>query len=75
MFGIGTGENIELRERIDEIEIEQKLMLQGVTALVETLLYNKGGKFTEDKNRLAVSHLRNFLDKASDHKTLLVINN
>jgi len=75
MFSIGNGENIELRDRIDKIETEQNLMLQGVTALVETLLYNKGGKLTEEKNRLAVSHLRNFLDKASDHKKLLVINN
>lgn len=74
-FSIGTGENTELRDRIDKIETEQNLMLQGVTALVETLLYNKGGKLTEDKNRLAVSHLRNYLDKASDHKKLLVINN
>lgn len=75
MFDIGSGENIELKERIEKIETEQELMLDGVTALVETLLYNKGGKLTEDKNRLAVSHLRNYLDKTSNRKKLLAINN
>ena len=75
MFSVGTGENVELRERIDNIETEQNLMLQGVTNLVETLLYNKGGKLTEDKNRLAVSHLQKYLDNVSDHKKLLAITN
>lgn len=73
-FGNETSDEIgELKSKIDKIENEQYFMLQGVTALVETLLYNKGGRLTEEKNRLAVSHLRNFLDKAGNHKELFAI--
>jgi len=63
-------ENDELRKSLNELNYNQDVLKIGVTAIVETLLYNKGGKLTEDKNRLAITHLRNFLEKGRRQEEL-----
>lgn len=55
--------NDELKKLVENLQNEQKELKEGVVVLVETMLYNKGGNHTEDRNRLNVAHLTNFLDK------------
>lgn len=65
-----TGEVKELKEVVEgmkkKLELQeqnQDLVISGVGTIVETLFYNKGGKKTEEQNRVAVQQLRGFLEK------------
>lgn len=62
-FSIETNDDIkELKERVNMIEKNQNLMMNGIASVVETLLYNKGGNRTEWQNRQSISHLQYFLN-------------
>jgi phage anti-repressor protein len=52
--------------RAKQLVQEQRecLLVQGVTSVVETLLFNKGGSKTEEQNRIAISHLSGYLENA-----------
>jgi phage anti-repressor protein len=52
----------ELKTQLDEMKQNQALMLEGVTTVVETLYFNKGGHRTEDQNRQSIIDLRKFLE-------------
>lgn len=65
-----SGEIIELKQLVKDLtkkqdvqENNQILMINGVATIVETLFYNKGGKKTEEQNRMAIKHLHGFLEK------------
>ena len=70
-FNVGeSGEVKELKKLVEDLrkkqtfqEQREQLMLEGVSSVVETLLFNKGGKKTEEQNRIAISHLSGFLNK------------
>lgn len=70
-FNVGeSGEVKELKKLVEDMrkkqmlqEQREQLVLEGVSSVVETLLFNKGGKKTEEQNRIAVSHLSGFLNK------------
>lgn len=56
---VGTTYNKELKEKVEILQKKnQKLMLQGMASVVETLLFNKGGHRTEEQNRQSISHLQ-----------------
>jgi len=69
-FSVETsGEATGLKELIEDLkkkqaiqEEKQNLMLNGVKCVVETLYFNKGGKKTEEQNRMAIEHLHGFLE-------------
>jgi len=61
-----TGEVGELRAMVEDLRKKQILMLDGMTSVVETLYFNKGGKRTEEQNRVAIGHLSGFLEKAKN---------
>lgn len=65
-----TSDNTELKQEIAELRESQKMLVEGVACVVETLLFNKGGHRTEEQNRIAVGHLQRFLDKANGQKAL-----
>lgn len=65
-----TSDNTELKKEIAELRETQKMLVEGVACVVETLLFNKGGHRTEEQNRIAVGHLQRFLDKANGQKAL-----
>ena len=52
----------DLKKKQEIQEENQTLMLEGVTSVVETLYFNKGGKKTEEQNRVAIKHLHGFLE-------------
>lgn len=54
----------KLMKRLDSQEENQALMLNGVSSIVETLYFNKGGKKTEEQNRVAIKHLQSYLESA-----------
>lgn len=65
-----SGEVNELKQLVREMKKKQELqeqnqniMISGVATIVETLFFNKGGKKTEEQNRLAIEHLQGFLEK------------
>jgi phage anti-repressor protein len=53
----------EMRKKQELQEQNQELIISGVATVVETLFFNKGGKKTEEQNRLAMGHLQNFLER------------
>jgi len=55
---------VDLQKKQDALEEKNGLILQGVATVVETLYFNKGGKRTEEQNRLAIHHLQNFIAEA-----------
>ena len=68
-----SGEVTELKALVEDLkkkqeiqEEKQTLMLQGVTSVVETLYFNKGGKKTEEQNRITITHLSDFLEKTKN---------
>lgn len=68
-----SGEISELKALVEDLkkkqeiqEEKQTLMLQGVTSVVETLYFNKGGKKTEEQNRMTITHLSSFLEKTKN---------
>ena len=68
-FNSELGEIKELKQMVEEMKEDQvlrmrreNLLVQGVTSIVETLLFNKGGRKTEEQNRIAISHLSGFLE-------------
>ena len=72
LFGADkNSEHEELKSLVSELQSERKILKKGVTAIVETLLYNKGGSLTADKNRLAIAHLRNYLEEESKLQKVL----
>ena len=73
LFGVDkNSEHEELKSLVSELQNEGKILKKGVTAIVETLLYNKGGSLTADKNRLAIVHLRNYLEVESKMQKALI---
>jgi len=56
----------DLKKKQEVQEEKQSLMLQGVTTVVETLYFNKGGKKTEEQNRMAIEHLHGFLERVKN---------
>lgn len=52
----------ELRNKVETLQRNQELMLEGMASVVETLLFNKGGHRTEEQNRQSISHLQKFLE-------------
>lgn len=66
-FGNGTsGEVIELKAMVEDLREKQILMLGGLTSVVETLYFNKGGKKTEEQNRIAIEHLSGYLERVKN---------
>lgn len=61
-----TNEVSELKAQVEDLMTKQDLMLDGVTSVVETLYFNKGGRKTEEQNRIAISHLCGFLEKVKN---------
>jgi len=68
-----SGEITELKQLVEEMKKKQELqennqamMISGVATIVETLFYNKGGKKTEEQNRMAIEHLHSFLEKVEN---------
>jgi len=57
-----TNDVVDLKAEMNELKNTNHIMLKGITALAETILYNKGGKRTEEQNRISVEHLRSFLE-------------
>ncbi len=53
----------ELKQKQENQEKNQRLMLDGFKCVVETLYFNKGGKKTEEQNRMVMNDLHNFLEK------------
>ncbi len=72
LFGVDKNtEHEELKSLMSELQSERKILKKGITAIVETLLYNKGGNLTADKNRLAIVHLRNYLEEEGNMQKAL----
>jgi len=78
-FSVETnGEVTGLKELVEDLkkkqaiqEEKQNLMLGGVKCIVETLYFNKGGKKTEEQNRMAIKHLHNFLENVNNSQKAL----
>jgi len=70
-FSVEVGGDVSgLKKEIEDLKKNQKvqeekqsLMLSGITSVVETLYFNKGGSKTEEQNRMAIEHLRGFLER------------
>jgi hypothetical protein len=58
-----TNDNGELKSLLGQLRKDHEVLWEGVGVIAETMLYNKGGNHTEEKNRLNVSRLNCFLDK------------
>jgi len=69
-FCVEKTNNGELQQAIAELQEKQKMLTEGITCVVETMLYNKGGNRTEEQNRKTIAHLNNFLLKAKEQKAL-----
>jgi phage anti-repressor protein len=66
-FGNGTSEEVkELKEMVEDLRSKQALMLGGLTSVVETLFFNKGGRKTEEQNRIAIEHLSGYLERVKN---------
>jgi len=66
-FGNGTSEEVrELKEMVSDLRSKQTLMLGGLTSVVETLFFNKGGRKTEEQNRIAIEHLSGYLERVKN---------
>lgn len=60
----GLKQLVESMQKKQELQEEkQTLMINGVATIVETLFFNKGGKRTEEQNRVSIEHLHGFLEK------------
>jgi phage anti-repressor protein len=53
----------DLQNKYDALEKRVAISQEGVGLTVETLLYNKGGNHTEEKNRAIVGHMNNYLER------------
>lgn len=60
----------ELQRLVAEMRENEKMLTEGITCIVETMLYNKGGNRTEEQNRKSIANLTNFLEKAKGQKAL-----
>jgi phage anti-repressor protein len=72
-----TGDNTELKNMIGDLQnkyadllnrqiaLQEKndLVAEGAASIADTLIYNKGGNHTEDKNRENVANLKSFVDR------------
>lgn len=71
-FCIETTDNTkELKERVETLQRNQELMLEGMASVVETLLFNKGGHRTEEQNRQSIYHLQKFLEAVNTSQKAL----
>lgn len=78
MFSVektGNGELMALVEKLEKrVAIQDEkhtIMVNGLSTIVETLYFNKGGKKTEEQNRLATEHLHNFLETVKNQPKAL----
>jgi len=67
-----TADIIELKKEISELRNKEMMILEGVTSVVETLLYNKGSNRTEEQNKLSMTHLRDFIEKVKNLQKSLI---
>jgi len=71
-FSMGeTKEIARLNEVVENLHENQELMISGIKSVVETLFFNKGGKRTEEQNRVAISHLQGFLNMVDARQKVL----
>jgi phage anti-repressor protein len=60
-----NSENSDLNKLIENQQDEIKELKEGMTCVIETLLYNKGGNHTEEKNREVVARMQRYLEISS----------
>jgi len=55
---------LELKTKVEEMQRDQEIFLEGISVIAETMLMAKGGHLTDELNKMVTSKLREFVDKS-----------